>query len=73
MEPITRQAFEKWAKNGDWLLVSEAPTPTGRQHTYLTPFGNLTIIIFDLKGNLHSVGQPMLAPQSLPNLIKGRG
>jgi len=72
MEPITKAVFEKWAQRGNWLLVSEAQAPTGRQQNYLTPSGSVTIIFFDLKGNVHSVGQPVMAPQALPNFLKQR-
>ena len=73
MEPITRESFGKWAQKNNWLLVNEAATPNGRQHNYVTPSGSIAIAMYDLKGNLNSLGQPMAQPppQGIPTLRKG--
>jgi len=64
MEAITRETFNKWAQKNHWMQVSEAASPTGRNYTFITPSGNLIVIMFDLKGNLANVGQPVPVGQS---------
>ena len=64
MEAITRDTFNKWAQKNNWMQVSEAASPTGRNYTFITPSGNLLIVMMDLKGNLMSVGQPVPVAQS---------
>ena len=74
MEIMTRESFTKWAKKHDWLQITEATGPNGRNITFLTPSGNMMIVMFDLKGNLAGLGQPVPAPQPQPqklaNLLK---
>ena len=65
MEAITRGTFNKWAQKNNWMQVNEAASPTGRQDTFITPSGGLVVIMFDLKGNLTNVGQPVPVGQSL--------
>jgi len=65
MEVISHETFEKWAKDNKWLLVGEVPTPAGKHLNYVTPSGTITIAMFDLKGNLQSMGQPA-AQQAAP-------
>ncbi len=62
MEKLTKEDFEQWVKDNKWLQIGEAPTPNGRQPTFLTPSGNLIIAMYDLKGNLEKVGQLVPAP-----------
>lgn len=64
MNAITRATFVRWAENQEWLLTAELATPNGHQNTYLTPAGNLTIALFDIKGNLLGIGQPVPGPQA---------
>ena len=64
MEAITRDTFNKWAQKNNWMQVNEATSPTGRNYTFVTPSGSLTIVMFDLKGNLLGVGQPQPVAQS---------
>uniref|UniRef100_A0A6M3X4Z9 Uncharacterized protein n=1 Tax=viral metagenome TaxID=1070528 RepID=A0A6M3X4Z9_9ZZZZ len=64
MEPITGEAFEKWAKDHDWLRMSERAAPTGKQYIYLTPAGNVAIAMYDLKGTFIGVGQPVPVPMA---------
>lgn len=69
MEQKVPQAdLATWAKKNRWLKVNEAMTPNGRQENYLTPSGNLTIIIYDLSGNLFSVANPMQQAQPTLNI-----
>ena len=63
MDAITRETLNKWAQKSNWMRVNEAATPNGRQVTFLTPSGNMVIAVYDLKGNLHSIGQPVPVPQ----------
>lgn len=68
---MDKQSFASWAEKNRWLKVSEAATPEGRQTQYLTPSGTLVITMYDLKGNLHSIGQPMpLAAGNPPGKIQ---
>jgi len=62
---VEREDFNKWAEKNNWILIREAYNPTGRQDTFLTPAGNITIIIFNLKGNLVGVAQPVPAPNRI--------
>ena len=64
MEAITRETFNRWAQKNNWMQVNDAASPNGRQYTFITPSGNMVIAIYDLKGNLHSMGHPMPVPQS---------
>jgi len=64
MEAITSDTFNKWAQKNNWMQVNEAASTTGRNYTFITPSGNLIIVMMDLKGNLMSVGQPVPVPQS---------
>jgi len=64
MEAITNAVFNKWAQKNNWMLVNEATSTTGRNYTFVTPSGSLTIVMFDLKGNLLGVGQPQPVGQS---------
>lgn len=71
MEPIAKETFITWAKENNWLPVNEGTHPQGRQTMFVTPSGNLIFVIYDLKGNLLSFGQPMAQPpQPLP-MMKG--
>jgi len=72
MGPITRDTFNKWAQSHKWMQIAEAVTPNGRQYTFLTPAGNMTIAMFDLKGNLMGIGQPVPAPQAPLGPLKTR-
>ena len=73
MEPITRETFNRWAQKCNWMQSGEGATPNGRQYVFLTPSGNIVIAMFDLRGNLLSIGQPVPTTQSpLPSLkLKG--
>jgi hypothetical protein len=62
MEKVDKQKFEAWVKESNWLQIGETQNPNGRQHTYLTPAGNLMVAIYDLEGKLAAVAQ--LVPQS---------
>jgi len=62
MEKLTREEFEKWAKDEHWLLIEKPLNPNGEQYTYLTPAGNIDAIVFDLSGKLLGVVQ-IPAPQ----------
>lgn len=59
---ITKEMFAEWTEKNDWLKIAEGATPQGPQANYLTPTGNIIIVIYDLKGNLYSVGQPVVMP-----------
>lgn len=59
---IPQADLRTWAKKSRWLHVNEAVTPSGRQDTFLTPAGFLLAIIYDLKGNTHSI-MDLLHPQ----------
>jgi len=72
MEAISKATFNKWAQCHKWILITDAPTPMGRQYTYLTPAGTLTIAVFDLKGNLLGIGQPVPVAQSPLDITKPR-
>lgn len=71
MNAITRETLGNWTQKCNWLKVNEAATPDGRQHTFLTPSGNLIVVQFDLKGNLYSVGQvvPQLPASGIPKNV----
>jgi len=64
MEPITAETFEKWAKKHDWLKMKEVAAPTGKQHIYITPAGNVAIALYDLKGQFIGVAQPITVPMA---------
>jgi len=66
MQKLTKILFESWAKKHDWLRVGEVATPSGLQHSFLTPSGALMVAMYDLKGNLTGFGQPTPAPQQPP-------
>lgn len=57
MKQITKEVFSKWVETNNWLMVNEAAQPTGWQRTYLTPSGNMIVVLFDLKGNVLGFGQ----------------
>ncbi|TET43294.1 MAG: hypothetical protein E3J60_00610 [Dehalococcoidia bacterium] len=65
MEAITSAVFNKWAQKNNWMQVNEAASTSGRNYTFVTPSGSLTIVMFDLKGNLLGVGQPQPVAQSV--------
>ena len=65
MEKIKKEDFEKWVKESKWLLISEVATPNGRQITYLSPAGQITIAIYNLNGDLQ-IAQPMPVPMPVP-------
>lgn len=71
MDLISRQAFRGWTKQQNWMQINEVLTPAGRQSTYLTPAGTLIIALFDLKGNLTSVGQLVPVAQQPSHLPPG--
>jgi len=75
MEPITRGTFNKWANKNDWMQVFEGMTPQGRQVQFLTPAGEIVVIIIDLKGNIAGVGKVLPVPPSptLPGSLGQRG
>lgn len=68
MEPITRETFNKWAQKNNWMQIAEGMTPQGRQIQFLTPAGEIVVLMLDLKGNMLGIGKPVAMPQSLPNL-----
>lgn len=70
MEAISRATFNKWAQTHKWMQMGELATPNGRQYTFLTPAGNMVIAIFDIKGNLLGIGQPVPAGQLPQDLLK---
>jgi len=61
VEVLNREIFTKWAKKHDWLVINDVPSVTGHNITFLTPSGNMMIAMFDLKGNLMGLGQPIPA------------
>jgi len=72
MEPITRETFNRWTQSNKWLQTAEIATTNGRQYTFITPSGKVKIIIFDLKGNLLAIGEPIITPQAGFDLPKAR-
>ena len=81
MNPITRETFNRWTQKCNWIQTGEAATTDGRQQIFVTPSGNIAIAMFNLKGELMSIGHPMAMPQpplpgvnqpNLGTLLKGR-
>ena len=62
---MKREDFNKWATGNNWVLIREDMNPNGRNLTFLTPAGNITIIMFDLKGDLACVAQPVPTPNQM--------
>jgi hypothetical protein len=56
MEKLTRKQVEDWIGKQNWLLVSENPTPNGKQFTYLTPSGQDVVVVYDLENKLFGIG-----------------
>lgn len=66
-EKLTKEAFEQWVKDNKWLQIGEAPTTNGRQFTYLAPSGEVTMAIYNLKGELE-IAKPPVFTISLPTM-----
>lgn len=70
MDAISRETFNKWARNHKWMQIAEHATPNGRQYTFITPAGNMTLAMFDIKGNLIGIGQPVPVGQAQLNPLQ---
>ena len=81
MEIITRETFNNWAIENNWLFIAKVATANGEQSNYVTPSGSICIAMYDLKGQLQSIGQPMPQPppqappmrQGPPPFFGGKG
>jgi hypothetical protein len=54
---VKKETFETWVKDNNWLQINEALTTNGRQVTYLSPAGDVTIAIYNLKGELEQIAK----------------
>jgi hypothetical protein len=73
MPILPKKQFEDWVKKQEWLKISETDTTRGRQHTYLTPAGQFLFALYDIKGELMELGQPVMMPrQSMQQTIDPR-
>jgi len=75
---IAKKDFLEWInkqlKKGNWLQVNEVPSMNGRQITYLTSSGQFIVAVYNIKGELEQVGQPVAMPQPTPGgLPRGFG
>lgn len=70
MPLVSKEILKKWIdvqiKRGNWLQVDEKATQEGRQYTYLTFAGQFIIVQYDIKGDVKTVGQPILMPTPMP-------
>lgn len=65
---ISKEDFNKWIEKYDWLSTAKVTTPTGgHQIIYVTPAGHFVIAIYNLKGDLENIAQPVtIIPTSMP-------
>ncbi len=64
---ISKEDFKKWIEKYDWLWIAKIATPTGHQFIYVTPEGHFVIAIYNLKGDLENILQPVtIMPTSMP-------
>jgi hypothetical protein len=75
-----KEEFIAWAQEVHWILVGVVQTPDGHpQENFLTPFGELVFMIYDLENkNIVNVGKPMPMPMPIqqptrlpPGFLKG--
>lgn len=68
MDKLTKHDFEVWRKKSRWLLFGEAKSSEGfPQQNFLTATGEIVVMIYDLDGNVRTVGKPMAQPMpSMP-------
>lgn len=71
MEKITKHDFEVWRKKNRWLLFGEAKSSEGfPQQNFLTATGEIVVMIYDLDGNVRTVGKAMV--QAMPSMPVAR-
>lgn len=64
---ISKEDFGKYVEEHKWLAIAKIPIPTGHQLIYLTPAGHFVIAVYNLKGDLENVAQPVtVIPTSMP-------
>ena len=66
MITVRKEELESWVKKQKWLFFQELPTPTGRQKWYITPAGSFIIAVYDLKGEILQIAQPIFMQQPAP-------
>ena len=66
MEKLDKKTLEAFIKKHGWLKFAEVNAPTGRQHMYMTPAGNIAAVVYDLKGESLGFGQLITAPMPGP-------
>jgi len=66
MITVRKEELESWVKKQKWLFFQELPTPTGRQKWYITPAGSFIIAVYDLKGEILQILQPVFMQQPAP-------
>lgn len=62
----TKDDFIEWVTEHKGLLFQELATPAGKQHWYVMPAGGIIVAIYNIAGELLTIGQPMVAPQAAP-------
>lgn len=64
MVPPTKEEFLAWAKEENWLQIGTKGTPQGRQDAYVTPSGEISFAMYDLKGEFVTIGKSVM--QAIP-------
>jgi hypothetical protein len=73
MDKLTKEDFEKWAKENGWLAVDEPTNPNGRQVNFVTPQGNFVAAIYNLEGKLvAAVPLPPPIMQQVRQILPGQ-
>jgi hypothetical protein len=70
---ISKEVFKKWIEKYDWLLTAKVATPTGHQFIYITPEGHFVISIYNLKGDLENIAQPITVMPTPMSTRQGPG
>jgi hypothetical protein len=64
---ISKEDLSKYIKEHKWLSIAKTAIPTGHQITYVTPSGHFIIALYNLKGDLENILQPVtIMPTSMP-------
>jgi hypothetical protein len=64
---ISKEDLTKFAEEHSWLAVAKVPMTTGGQQIiYVTSTGHFVIAIYNLKGDLENILQPVTVMPSMP-------
>lgn len=56
---ISKEDLSKYVQKHSWLAIAKVAIPTGHQIIHVTPAGHFVVTLYNLKGELENVLQPV--------------